>query len=136
MPPPVVVVGGVGAQDPFEMADPVYQDPVQAFVPHRSRPTLGEGLGARRSDRRAITLTPSVRKTSLNAPEYFASRSRTRNRTGNDRSSSSKASFRACWVTQAVVHPPGAQLDEEQDVDRLQPKRLHGEEVARQDPPR
>jgi MmyB-like transcription regulator ligand binding domain len=32
------------------------------------------------------------------------------------------------------VHPPGAQLDEEQDVDRLQPKRLHGEEVTRQDP--
>src|SRR2546430_9783343 len=30
------------------------------------------------------------------------------------------------------VHPPGAELDEEQDVHRLQPDRLHGEEVTGQ----
>jgi hypothetical protein len=50
---PAVVMAGVGAQDPFEMSNPAYQDPVQAFVPHRSHPPLGEGVGPRRSDRRA-----------------------------------------------------------------------------------
>ena len=34
------------------------------------------------------------------------------------------------------VHPPGLKLDEEQDVERLQPDRLDGEEVGREDPRR
>jgi hypothetical protein len=51
--PPAAVVAGAGAQDPFEMSNPAYQDPVQAFVPYRSHPPRGEGVGARRSDRRA-----------------------------------------------------------------------------------
>ena len=35
------------------MSGPAYQDPIQASVSHRSHPPLGEGVGARRSDRRA-----------------------------------------------------------------------------------
>jgi hypothetical protein len=45
--------GRVGAQHPFEMSNPAYQDPVQTSVPDRPHPTLGEGVGPRRSDRRA-----------------------------------------------------------------------------------
>ena len=54
------------------------------------------------------------------------------------------ARFRACWVTQAesgrLVAPAtwtrrGGELDEEQDVERLQEHGLHREEVARQHSP-
>jgi hypothetical protein len=33
------------------------------------------------------------------------------------------------------MHPPSRELDEEQDVERLERHRLDGEEVAREDPP-
>jgi len=39
-----------------------------------------------------------------------------------------------CAVTPAQVHSAGRKLDEEQDVERLEPDRLDGEEVGREDP--
>ena len=58
---------------------------------------------------------------------------------------SAAATVRACWVTQAesgfrgrsgYMHPPGAELEEDQCVQRLQSDRLHSEEVNGDDSPR
>src|SRR4249920_2765979 len=93
-----------------------------------------------------ITLAPSVSNTSSNGPENFASRSRSRNLAEQEpdvpelfldrevpRLLRDPRGVGVCTRADHV-HPPGRKLDEEQDVDRPQPERLDGEEVAGQDP--
>jgi hypothetical protein len=96
-----------------------------------SKEPLGECIRPRCADRRS------------NDPENLASRSRRRNRTPDSRSS--MARFLACSGDPRrvgvrgdarQVHSPGRELNEEQDVERLQSNRLDGEEVGREDPRR
>jgi hypothetical protein len=88
------------------------------------------------------TSRPSVRKTSSKDPQNFESRCRSRTCLSSRRSAIDR--FRACWVTHAesgrLVTPAMwtrlvADLDEEQDVQRLQQHGLYREEVARQQSP-
>jgi hypothetical protein len=70
--------GGVGAQDHSRCRIPRTNDPVQAFVPYRSHPPLGEGVRPRRSDWRADHLDVLGPKDLVERSEYLASRSCTR----------------------------------------------------------
>jgi hypothetical protein len=95
MRPAAIVVAGVGVQDSLEMSLAAYERPVQALSAHRPHPRSAKALARGARIRVRMTLTPSVRKTSSNAPEYLASRSQIRNRMGGDRLSSTRARFRA-----------------------------------------
>src|SRR5918995_6529800 len=88
------------------------------------------------------TSRPSVRKTSSKVPQNFESRSRSRICLSSRRSAIDR--FRACWVTHTesgrlvyagVVDSSRGDLDEEQDVQRLQQHGLYREEVVRQHSP-
>src|SRR5215210_8074127 len=84
----------------------------------------------------------SLLKSSSKARLNLLSRSWIRNRIGVWRSGSDQASWRACWGCPQVVrvraaarqvHPPRAELDEEEHIQASEPERLDGEEVARHD---
>jgi hypothetical protein len=81
MRPGLVVVSGVGPEDPLKVAPAEHEHPVQTLVPDRGthRSANAFARGARIG---VLTMcTPSVRKTSSKGPENFESRSRIRNRT-------------------------------------------------------
>jgi len=138
------VVRDVRPEHSLEVPTTVDQDVVEALLAHgpqRNRSANAFARGARIGVR--MTRTPSARSTASNGPQNLASRSRRRNRTPESRSS--MARFRACSGDPRRVgvrgdarhvHSAGRELDEEQDVDRLQPDRLDGEEVGREDPRR
>src|SRR6266852_371012 len=94
-------------------------------------------FGARNGVR--MISTPSLWKTSSKTLLNLLSRSWIRKRTGVSRSENDQASWRACCAVHGpfgfAVQParctPAAQLDEEEDVQPSEPKRLDGEEVAR-----
>src|SRR6266542_4017538 len=94
-------------------------------------------LGARMGVR--MTRTSSVRNTSSNGPENFASRSCRRNLIAEPLLDGEVPSLlrdpRRVGMRRRAhhVHSPCRDLDEEQDIERLQTERLHGEETAGQD---
>ena len=89
-----------------------------------------------------MILVPSALNTASKEPENFVSRSWIRKRGKVRCSSSVQATLRASWVTRRIripgrfghVHPPSPELHEEQHMRRPKPDRLHGEEVAGDDP--
>jgi hypothetical protein len=125
------------------MALAKHQRPVKALHPHGLHPPLGVGVRLRRPDRRAQHL-PSL------ATEHFVE--------GASELGVVVAEQEPDWDSPiAEVHrgiprllddprragvrrdpgrddPPGAELDEEQHVQGLEPDRLHREEVAGHDP--
>jgi hypothetical protein len=116
--------------------------PVEALGPDRLDHPSGVGVRVESLDRGRMTRIPSERSTMSNGPLNFASRSRMRNRTGLLQPSSAMARFRACCVTHAEsgvrgrgahVDPPAAELNDHEDVERLETGRLHAEEVAGDD---
>src|SRR6266545_6960122 len=95
-------------------------------------------LGARMGVR--MTRTSSVRNTSSNGPENFASRvvqeepDRGEPLLDGEVPSLLRDPRRVGMRRRAHhVHSPRRDLDEEQHIERLQPERLHGEEIAGQD---
>ena len=124
------------------MSPATYKDPVEAFGPQGPHPALGEGVGPRRTDRRADhgnalgpeDLVEGTRELGVavadQEPDWRGSvLERGREVAGL------LADPGGVGVSRDAghVHPPGAQLDEVQDVDSPQPKGLHGEEVTGQD---
>ena len=92
-----------------------------------------------------MTRLPSERRTASNERLHFVSWSRLRNRTTGERPSSAMARFRACSGHPRRVRLRGrgaeedlsaAELDEHEEVERPEPGRLDGAEVARDDPVR
>ncbi len=142
MGPPPVVVLDVHGEHVLQLSAAEDEHPVQTLGPDRADPPLGEGVGPRCPDGEGITSVPSERKTSSKPEVYLESRALIRNRTGVSRSARSYETFLACWVTQAesgLALTPAAwtrrvDLNEGQDVERLEEQGLHREEVAGQDP--
>jgi hypothetical protein len=97
----VVVVPHVFVEDTFKVASTPDQHPVQALLPDRPYPALGEGVGVWRLDRVVMIWMPSAATTSSKAPVNLASRSRTRNRgtVAPSGDSSSIERSRARWTT-------------------------------------
>lgn len=134
------VVTHVGTEHAIEMPTPEDQDVVQAFRADGPYEPLGEGVGPWRPAGGADDLD-------FFRPEYLVERTRELRVAVVQRyliavSRSATARFLACCVIHAEsgcagrahhVHSPRRDLDEEQDIERLQPERLHGEEIAGQD---
>jgi hypothetical protein len=99
MGPGLVVVGGVGAEQPLQVAAAEHEHPVQALGPDRADPPLGEGVRPRARIGVSMIHTPSERNTSSKGPENFESRSRIRKQVPASRSPTTR--LRACWVTHA-----------------------------------
>jgi hypothetical protein len=97
----VVVVAHVLIEDPLKMAGPPDQHPVQALLPDRPHPALGERIGVRRLHRCGDDLcTVGEANTSSKAQVNLLSRSRIRNRGVVVPSGRSIDSSRARWTTQ------------------------------------
>jgi len=140
----VVEMLDVGPKDPFQ----VWRRPWMSVQSRHSARTVPTHLSAKAFAFGArigvqMILVPSALNTASKEPENLVSRSWIRKRGVVPCSSSVPATFRACWVTQAEsgfpgrsghVHPPGPELHEEQHIQRPKPDRLHGEEVAGDDP--
>src|SRR5919198_366906 len=101
MRPMHVVVLEVDAQHLLQVEASDDQQPVQALGADRADPALREGVGVGAWTGVSTTSAPSQRKTSSNARQNLASRSRSTNWTRRPRSPSTSSRLRACWATQA-----------------------------------
>jgi hypothetical protein len=137
------VVTHVDTEHPIEMPTPADEDVVQAFRADGPHEPLREGIGLRRPDRGADD--PDFFR-----PEYLVERCRELRVPVTDEEPQVPEPSVDREVPRLLRDPrrvgmrgrahhvdsPGLKLDEEQDVDRLQPDRLDGEEVGREDPRR
>jgi hypothetical protein len=138
-----VVVLHVGGQDGIEMPTTQDERPVKELSSNRPHPSLSEGVGLWGSDRGEDHLHPfglehliegtgelliavadEVAYGSLGIVTVEGEVPRLLGDEGTVRVSSRAGD----------VHPSGADLDEEQDVERLQEDGFHREEVAGEDP--
>ena len=97
---PVVVREILGEHD-LEVAAVEDKESVQALPADGTDESLGDRVGAGRLDRGLDNRMPSAAKTASKEQANLASRSRIKNLIGVERSTSSKQTFGACWVTQA-----------------------------------
>jgi hypothetical protein len=91
------VVRDVGPEHSLEVPTTVDQDVVEALLAHGPHKALREGVRPRCPDRRSDDPDALGAEHRIEGPEYLASRSRSRNRTPDSRSSTAR--FRACPVT-------------------------------------
>jgi hypothetical protein len=131
-----VVVLGVLAQDPFEVALAGDEQPVQAFAPDGADPALGVGPGARCAEGRADhahalgaeQVVERAGELDVAVPD-------------EDRRSAARVVEPPAELTCLLGHPrrgrvggaagdehaPGVDLEEEQHVQRVEPDRLDGD---------
>jgi hypothetical protein len=98
-----IVVLEISLEDLLQVTTANDQQPVQALSADDTDPPLRVGVRVRRLDGRNEHSAPSARNTSSKPRQKFASRSRTRKRTRQPRSASTKSRLRGCWVTQALL---------------------------------
>jgi hypothetical protein len=142
--PLVIVVPQVLVEDPLKVASAPDQQPVQALLPHRPHPPLRVGVGVRRLDRCLDDLGPIGDEDVVEgAGELAVAVAYQEPRGGDvprpfhlDRELSCPLDHPR--PTRMVSDPtksnsPGPKLDEEQDVEGLEPHGFHGEEVCGDD---
>jgi hypothetical protein len=81
MRPGLVVVSGVGPEDPLEVTPSEHEHPVQTLGPRRADPSLRERVRPRCPDRRLDDVHSFCPEDLIEGPDNFESRSRIRNRT-------------------------------------------------------
>jgi hypothetical protein len=99
----LVVVLDVDVQDASKVPAADDQAMVKALLADGPDPTLGDGVGVGRPNRRADDLGTVERQTSSNALVNLVSRSRIRNLNAAARSPSATRRLRACWATHGPV---------------------------------
>jgi hypothetical protein len=137
------VVGNVGLEHALEVPTPVDQEMVEALTAHGPHEPLRECIRPRRADRRSDDADAL-------GPEHRVERSRELGVPVAHEEAHTRQALLDGEVPRLLgdpggvgvlghagqANPPRRELDEEQDVERLAPDRLDGEEVGREDPRR
>jgi hypothetical protein len=138
----LVVVLDVAVQNANKVLAANDQEVVQALSPDGPNPTLGNGVGIGRPDRRADDLgtgrTPDIVERSDELGVPVADQEPERGSTViqlNHEIAGLLGHPRASRMGRdtSQVHPPAAQFDDEQHIQPPQPNSVDGEEVAGQD---
>jgi hypothetical protein len=139
----VDVVGNVGPEHSFEVPTTVDQDVVEALSAHGPHKPLREGIRPRCADRRSDDPDALGPKHRIERPRELGvpvaqEELDTRQPLVDGEVPRLLGDPRGVGVggDAGHVHSPGCELDEEQDVDRLEVDRLDAEEVSREDPRR
>ena len=154
MRPVPVVVLDVDSENLLQVPATHDEQPVQALGPHGPDPALGVGIGVRRLQRRdqhlgvlriehVVEPAAELRVTITNkdadpASSFLEDKQRSpAPHCGQNVPPQSTSDSAPLCVTSShagELHTPVVKLDEEQHVQPLQPDRVDGEEVARNDP--
>jgi hypothetical protein len=140
MGPAAVVVAGVRPQDSLEVPSAANERPVQALRSDRSDPSLGEGVGPRSPVRSPDDVDSYRAEDLVERPGELRvpiadEEDRRLDLTLDDQVPGLLSDPCALGMVcdAGETNPSGVKIDEEQDVESLQPDRLHGEEVGGED---
>ncbi len=135
----------VVSKDPLEVSAAQDECPVQALRADGAHPSLRMSVGIRSPDRRAEDPGPTCFEHRVEGPRELGVAVPDQEPHGGllviERRGDvagllgdpGRIGVPSHW---GYVHPPGAELEEDERVQRLQPDRLHSEEVNRDDSPR